>query len=114
MATTATGKRVLVYIRKSAKMAAVPAQFSGCLLSAVSPGVREEADCVSVCCELRDQKFILSEASLGRVIQDKLTLCKIEILALKHESRILGKRSNPVSGSRKSQASSPWVKQHRV
>ena len=37
-----------------------------------------------------------------------------EVLALKHESRILGQWSNPVSGSRKSQASSPWAKQHRV
>ena len=37
-----------------------------------------------------------------------------EVLALKHKSRILGQWSNPVSGSRKSQASSPWAKQHRV
>ena len=34
-----------------------------------------------------------------------------EVLALKHESMILGQWSNPVSGSRKSQASSPWAKQ---
>ena len=40
--------------------------------------------------------------------------CPLEILALKHESRILGKWSNPVSGSRMSQASSPWAKQHSV
>ena len=33
-----------------------------------------------------------------------------EVLALKHESRILGQWSNPVSGSRKSRASSPWAK----
>ena len=33
-----------------------------------------------------------------------------EVLALKHESRILRQRSNPVSGSRKSQTSSPWAK----
>ena len=32
-----------------------------------------------------------------------------EVLALKHESRILGQWSNPVSGSRKSQASSSWA-----
>ena len=37
-----------------------------------------------------------------------------EVIALKHESRILGQWSNPVSGSRKSQASSPWAKQHRA
>ena len=37
-----------------------------------------------------------------------------EVLALKHESRILGQWSSPVSGSRKSQASSPWAKQHIV
>ena len=37
-----------------------------------------------------------------------------EFLAQKHESRILGQWSNLVSGSRKSQASSLWVKQHRV
>ena len=35
-----------------------------------------------------------------------------EILALKDESRILGQWFDPVSGSRKSQASSPWAKQH--
>ena len=37
-----------------------------------------------------------------------------EILVLKHDSRILGQWSNPVVGSWKSQASSPWAKQHRV
>ena len=37
-----------------------------------------------------------------------------EVFALKHESRILGQWSNPVSGSRKSQASSPWAKQYRL
>ena len=37
-----------------------------------------------------------------------------EVLALKQESRILGQWSNPVSGSRKSQASSPWAKQNSV
>ena len=35
-----------------------------------------------------------------------------EVLVLKHESRILGQWSYPVCGSRKSQASSPWAKQH--
>ena len=39
---------------------------------------------------------------------------KAEILALKHESRILGQWSFPVCGSRKIQAGSPWAKQHRV
>ena len=37
-----------------------------------------------------------------------------EVLTLRHESRIFGQWSNPVSGSRKSQASSPWSKQHRA
>ena len=68
----ATGNRVLVYIRKSLESAAVPAKFSECLLSAVSPGARQEADCVSVCCEMRDQRFILWEASQGREFKDKL------------------------------------------
>ena len=36
-----------------------------------------------------------------------------EVLALKHESRILGLWSNPVSGSRKSHTSFPWAKQYR-
>ena len=37
-----------------------------------------------------------------------------EILVLRHEGRILGQWSNPVSGSKKSQASSPLAKQHRA
>ena len=37
-----------------------------------------------------------------------------EVLALKHESRILGQWSNPVSGPRNSQASSLVAKQHRA
>ena len=37
-----------------------------------------------------------------------------EVLALKHESRILGQWSTPMSGSRKSQASSPWAKQQSL
>ena len=43
----------------------------------------------------------------------QISLSEAEVLALKHESRIFGQWSNPVSGSRKSQASSPWAKQHR-
>ena len=43
-----------------------------------------------------------------------LTHSLAEILALKQESRILGQWYNHVSGSRKSQPSSPWAKQHRV
>ena len=39
---------------------------------------------------------------------------RCEQSALKQKSRILGQWYNPVCGSRKSQASSPWVKQHRV
>ena len=35
-----------------------------------------------------------------------------EVLAIKHESRILGQWLNPVSGPRNSQASSPCPKQH--
>ena len=42
------------------------------------------------------------------------TVPDAEVLALKHRSRILGQWSKPVSGSRKSQASSLWAKQHRV
>ena len=38
-----------------------------------------------------------------------------EVLTLKQESRILGQWSNnTASGSRKSQASSPWAKHHRI
>ena len=37
-----------------------------------------------------------------------------EVLPLKNESRILGQWSIPGSGSRKSQASSPWAKQHII
>ena len=75
----ASGSRVLVYIRKCADKAAVPAKFSECLLSAVRRGVREEAEseCISVSCELRDQRFILAEASPGRVLQDERTTTSI-------------------------------------
>ena len=49
------------------------------------------------------------------VLEDSLVhLLLAEVLALKHMSMILGQWSNPVSGSRKGQASSPWAKQHRV
>ena len=37
-----------------------------------------------------------------------------DILFLKHESSIFRQSSNLVCGSWKSQASSPWAKQHRV
>ena len=37
-----------------------------------------------------------------------------EVLALNQESRILGQWSNPLSGTRKSQARSPWAKQRSV
>ena len=37
-----------------------------------------------------------------------------DILFLKHACNILRQSSNPVCGSRKSQASSPWAKQHRA
>ena len=36
------------------------------------------------------------------------------VLALKHKSRILGQWSDPVYGSRKSQASYPWAKPHII
>ena len=39
---------------------------------------------------------------------------KPEVLVVKQESRNLGQRSNPVSGSRKSKTSSPRAKQHSV
>ena len=57
------------------------------------------------------QPFVVIEEK-----EDDTTGCsyETETLALKHESRILGQWSNPVSGSRKSQASSPWVKQHKL
>ena len=37
-----------------------------------------------------------------------------DILFLKHDSSIFKQSSNPVCGSRKSQASSPWAKLHRA
>ena len=37
-----------------------------------------------------------------------------DILFVKHDSGIFRQTSNPVCGSWKSQASSPWAKQHRV
>ena len=37
-----------------------------------------------------------------------------DILFLKHDSSIFRQSSNPVCGSWKSQASSPWAKQHRT
>ena len=66
-----TGNRVLVHIKKCADRATVvPAKFSECLLSAVSAGKREDPHRVSVCCELRDQKFILWDAALGVELLD--------------------------------------------
>ena len=47
------------------------------------------------------------------IIEPAYTLAA-EVLALKQKSRILRHSSNPVCGSRKSQASSPWAKQHRA
>ena len=64
--------------------------------------------------------IILGVCSVIRchIIQPALILLDIKLVvwvfALKHKSRILGQWSNPVSGLRKSQASSPWAKQHRV
>ena len=40
--------------------------------------------------------------------------CYQDILLLRHDSRILRQSSNHVCGSWKSQASSPWAKQHRA
>ena len=48
------------------------------------------------------------------LLQENRVQFEADILALKLESRIFGQWSNPVSGSRKIQASSPWAKQHRV
>ena len=45
---------------------------------------------------------------------DRGVVLAAEVLALKHESRILGQWSNPESGSWKSQDGSPRAKQHRV
>ena len=50
----------------------------------------------------------------GAAEVDEAVLLQAEILVLKQESSILGQWSNPESGSRKSQANSPWAKQHRV
>ena len=44
----------------------------------------------------------------GATEVDEAVLLQAEILALKQESSILGQWSNPVSGSWKSQESSPW------
>ena len=49
----------------------------------------------------------------GQLSQIVVFVFAPEILALKHESRILVQWSNHAYGSRKSQASSPWAKQHR-
>ena len=43
---------------------------------------------------------------------DSTMAASAEVLALRHESRIVGQWSNPVLGSRKSQSSSLWAKQH--
>ena len=59
---------------------------------------------------------------LGHVVYDttakaegkRIASSAPEVLPLKHESRILGQWSYPVCGSRKSNTSSPWAKQHRV
>ena len=57
---------------------------------------------------------VMNSAHLGRPHRTDPNLARgsgrgeAEVLALKDESRILGQWSNPVSGSRKSQASSPW------
>ena len=61
--------------------------------------------CCCCCC---------SCCSSGRIFLPPPLLLRPEVLALKHESRIIGQPSNPVFGSRKSQASSPWAKQHIV
>ena len=52
-----------------------------------------------------------SEESELTVRQDPL---QTDILFLKHASRILRQSPSPVCGSRKSQTSSPWSKQHRA
>ena len=52
---------------------------------------------------LRDAFCLPSVFSLSLRIHLRL-FSSPEVLTLKHESRILGQRSNPVSGSRKSQA----------
>ena len=60
-----------------------------------------------------DAMYFAFESCKIRVFFSQLESCT-EILALKHKSMILRKWSNPVSGSRKSQASSPWDKQQSV
>ena len=68
---------------------------------------------------VREQKLHVDNGQLGGIKKEgekggQRERRGPEILALKNKSSILGKWSNPVSGARKSQASSPWAKQHRV
>ena len=62
---------------------------------------------------VRSRKYKVQRPAATRPIEVHL---QTEILALKHESRILGLRTavQPCIRFRKSQASSPWTKQHRV
>ena len=63
---------------------------------------------------------VICSMYLGHVVYDttakaegkRIASSAPEVLPLKHESRILGQWSYPVCGSRKSQTSSPWAKQH--
>ena len=57
--------------------------------------------------------FLDGETSNYYAAPSTLNDSVIEVLALQHESGKLGQWSNPVSGSRKSQASSPWAKQEK-
>ena len=61
------------------------------------------------------EKYV-SMCSQFQLTEDKVAanVPRPEVLALKQESRILREWSYPVSGSRQSQASSPWAKQHIV
>ena len=65
----------------------------------------------------RAPSLFLSPEGRGERLRNKFWVGRTafpEILALKQESRILGQWSNPVSGARESEDSSPWAKQHRA
>ena len=62
--------------------------------------------------ESQHEPIELNSARTAEALQ--LDDLQADILFLKHDSRILRQSSDPVCGSWKSQASSPWAKQHRA
>ena len=70
-----------------------------------------------ICTLLQNWNTVPYPAGLMTCLNAHLSYCTWlwpDIFALKHEITILGQWSNPVSGSRNSQAHSLWAKQHRV